>query len=192
MSANAYVDHPAESALLDSLLEAAVNARAGKREYNRVPRLVETENCWQATINLFWQEGVDREVMDAIQEERDVATSWHTQLQDAPQRLHTSGMEEGRWRARQFMFWRVFNAFTTMRYNKLRDMKTAGLLDQARVFVVRSALQSVPTESSPSPSLQLYATPWRIFFRLVRFALSHLRPVPHPNLLTEFCLFLLP
>lgn len=153
MSANVYVDHPAESGLLDTLVQAAVHERAERRGFGSVPHLTEIKACWQATINLFWQEEDDRQVKDAIHEEQVVATSWHTQLQGVAQQFHAAGRKQQRWRAQIYEYWRVYLAFVRKRYEKLRDMITEGQIEQARRFVVRSGMQSVPAKDSLSSSI---------------------------------------
>ena len=111
-----------------------------------MPQLLEIERYWRSTINLFWQEGDDCQVKDAINEEQVVATSGHTQLQGEAQQPHASREEEQRWRAQTYEYWRVYLAFVRLRFERLRDMKTAGEIEQARRFVVRFGMQSVPTE----------------------------------------------
>ena len=110
-----------------------------------MPQVAETESYWQATVNLFWREGVDREVKDAIQKEQDEATSWHTQLRVMARQTRASRENQRRWRAQIYGYWRGFLAFATLRYKTLLRMKKEDQIEQARRFVVRLGIQSVPT-----------------------------------------------
>lgn len=75
-----------------------------------------------------------------------MATSWHAQLQGVAQQPRASEEEQRRWRAQIYGYWRLYLARVRLRFERLRDMKTAGEIEQARRFVVRFGMQSVPTE----------------------------------------------